>query len=420
LRLPGTKNAHLYTLGTLDGTLFLCICAKNRLTLYQWLGDTFKPTPVHVKMQDKVHVVVFSDIGLIVGFPTEFSVIDIDSITIEQLYALDATVKPLDVVPLESEFLICYNNRGLFINSDGERTRNYDIKFSTVPTAFVVVFPYILAFAPQWIEVRTLVNGSLIQSIQPEVAIDSLTFLTTNAGIFWSTYSSSGGKAQSMVYQLRLQGVLPTTGIKRKVSNSRSKSAEHKDNHGMIHILKAKSQSTPELNTSVHHTKVPIELRTIPKVPQITKKVQLPRQRLKTSPQLRPRSSSTSPPSPKSTQPNNSTSQSEDPPAVISERRWSVGCSPREHYELQLDNSSTSSSTSGDICIDPTQHGLVNTDTNTKLEDNSNLETGKKTQLTPLVGEAPNTYPDHKPKKLKNFKFAPSVNKTPKKRVSKE
>eukprot|EP01121_Diplochlamys_sp_Union-15-3_P016697 TRINITY_DN5735_c0_g1_i1.p1 TRINITY_DN5735_c0_g1~~TRINITY_DN5735_c0_g1_i1.p1 ORF type:complete len:519 (+),score=57.39 TRINITY_DN5735_c0_g1_i1:94-1650(+) len=207
-RLSDTKNAYLYALGTIDNTLCLCICSRNRLVLYKWLGDTFKSTPIAVKMEDKVYVVEFLDKRLIIGFSSNVSIIDLESVTIELLYSLDSSVKHMDIVALENEYLLLFNNRGVFIDLNGNKTRNYDIHFSTVPNAFVMVHPYILAFSPQSIEVRTSLNGNLIQSILPEQHISGLRFLTSNSGIFWCTYCTNGEQCTSILYQLRIQGVL--------------------------------------------------------------------------------------------------------------------------------------------------------------------------------------------------------------------
>jgi hypothetical protein len=223
-RVPKTKNVHYYTLGSFanEPSLFLCCCSGKEIHLYRWENDAFVRVQTFV-MPDVPKVVDFWGESLIVGLPREYALLDVNSSTLLSLYQCKGNdMTPLDVVTLESELFLCFNNMGVFITADGKKSRAYDIVWGAVPHQFVNVFPYILAFTPKCIEVRSMVNGSLIQTIILDKQTDHIQFLTSMNGLFFSIKVSQPQAVKSTssaLYQLRLQGPPPNRRSKSPTSS---------------------------------------------------------------------------------------------------------------------------------------------------------------------------------------------------------
>eukprot|EP00039_Didymoeca_costata_P025638 m.14024 g.14024 ORF g.14024 m.14024 type:complete len:867 (-) comp4969_c0_seq1:62-2662(-) len=83
------------------------------------------------------------------------------------------------------DFVICYNQFCVFRDEHGEKSREYDIKFSSRPHAIAYVYPYLLGFTEDSIEVVTLINGSLVKTIP----MPRCKFLTNNRGVFFCSRS---------------------------------------------------------------------------------------------------------------------------------------------------------------------------------------------------------------------------------------
>ena len=77
-------------------------------------------------------------------------------------------IKPISIHPLGKNFLLSYSDFSFFVNSNGWRSRpDWMIQWG-VPQHFTFLYPYIIAFEPNFIEIRHIDNGELIRVITGE------------------------------------------------------------------------------------------------------------------------------------------------------------------------------------------------------------------------------------------------------------
>ncbi|KAI8911868.1 CNH domain-containing protein [Gorgonomyces haynaldii] len=115
---------------------------------------------------------------LCVGCTRGFQLVDLESLTTQDLLDVEDpllefvvkrdAVNPISIFRIsESNFLICYNEYGFFIDKAGKRSRpDALIQWSGSPTSFSYVPPYIIAVDPQFIEIRNVDTLELVQVIQ--------------------------------------------------------------------------------------------------------------------------------------------------------------------------------------------------------------------------------------------------------------
>ncbi|KAI1816131.1 CNH domain-containing protein [Poronia punctata] len=71
-------------------------------------------------------------------------------------------VKPVHIERLEGEFLLNYTDFSFFVNRNGWRARpEWRIDWEGMPQSFALSYPWILAFEPNFIELRNIENGAI-------------------------------------------------------------------------------------------------------------------------------------------------------------------------------------------------------------------------------------------------------------------
>lgn len=72
------------------------------------------------------------------------------------------TVKPIHIERLNGVFLLNYSDFSFFVNKDGWRARpEWKIEWEGMPQSFALSLPWILAFEPNFIELRNIDNGAV-------------------------------------------------------------------------------------------------------------------------------------------------------------------------------------------------------------------------------------------------------------------
>jgi hypothetical protein len=72
-------------------------------------------------------------------------------------------VKPIHIERMNGEFLLNYSDFSFFVNRNGWRARpDWKISWEGNPNAFALSYPYILAFEPNFIEIRHIETSELI------------------------------------------------------------------------------------------------------------------------------------------------------------------------------------------------------------------------------------------------------------------
>ncbi|KAJ1912521.1 RHO1 GDP-GTP exchange protein 2 [Tieghemiomyces parasiticus] len=76
-------------------------------------------------------------------------------------------IRPIAIFKVQNgDFLLCYDELAFYVNKNGQRARpHWIIHWEGEPTSFTFCYPYILAFNPNFIEVRHVETGNLEQVI---------------------------------------------------------------------------------------------------------------------------------------------------------------------------------------------------------------------------------------------------------------
>ncbi|GAM20907.1 hypothetical protein SAMD00019534_040820 [Acytostelium subglobosum LB1] len=184
-KLRGSKSPDSESLAKNNITL-LYVALKKTLLMFEWHNGEFHKSK-EMQAHDAIKTVCALAPGMVcIGLAKEFLLFDMYTGVMKELYK-KADSEPVRAMSLDTEIFLCFNNIGFFVDERGVRTRNYEIKWGSIPKAIVLSPHYILGVSGQLLEIRTLVNGNIIQSLP--------TFQTSNNGI--STSSSSSPTLES-------------------------------------------------------------------------------------------------------------------------------------------------------------------------------------------------------------------------------
>lgn len=114
--------------------------------------------------------------ALCIGCVRGFEVVDINTLTTQSLFdahepsyekIIKADFKPVKVIKTnKSDFLVCYNKIGFFLDKNGNRSRpNICFNWINQPVSFAYIPPYILAFGGDYIEVWIETNSFEVKQI---------------------------------------------------------------------------------------------------------------------------------------------------------------------------------------------------------------------------------------------------------------
>lgn len=72
-------------------------------------------------------------------------------------------MKPIHIERMNGEFLLNYSDFSFFVNRNGWRARpDWKISWEGNPNSFALSYPYILAFEPNFVEIRHIETSELI------------------------------------------------------------------------------------------------------------------------------------------------------------------------------------------------------------------------------------------------------------------
>ncbi|KAI9267941.1 hypothetical protein BDA99DRAFT_435610 [Phascolomyces articulosus] len=109
-----------------------------------------------------------------VSCPQEIGVIDMKSFEVQALLDPDdeelafvfnrQDIRPVSIYRIQfAEYLVCYNEFAFFVDQRGRLKRtSCRIDWESTPDAFALCYPYILAFEPEFIEIRNILTVSFV------------------------------------------------------------------------------------------------------------------------------------------------------------------------------------------------------------------------------------------------------------------
>lgn len=140
--------------------------------MFQGGQDTLKPFKEYYipAESSSIH---FLRSTLCVGCARGFEVVSLETTETQSLLdqadtsldfvARKENVKPIHIERMNGEFLLNYSDFSFFVNRNGWRARpDWRISWEGNPNAFALSYPYILAFEPNFIEIRHIETSELI------------------------------------------------------------------------------------------------------------------------------------------------------------------------------------------------------------------------------------------------------------------
>lgn len=128
----------------------------------------------------------------------DFMMIDLDKNEVSALTigrAMASRIEPVAFLqvgnPVESdetELVLAYNQAVVFKSTEGGDSRQYDIKWTSRPQHIAYVYPYLLGFTRETIEVVTMINGSLVKTLP----MPNLQLIANHGGVFFTSTTARG------------------------------------------------------------------------------------------------------------------------------------------------------------------------------------------------------------------------------------
>ncbi|CAN8019583.1 unnamed protein product, partial [Ixodes persulcatus] len=208
-KLERTKGCHLYALSRPGGSHLRMVAAVGRrLLVLQWrhsaawttwcaASDTdtvegfqmvrellVSEAPAVVSLVDSP--TACGDNHVCVGYRHQFDLVNEKTGDATRLHSVDASkvhlVAAVDIYEDdEAELLLCYNHTTHFQKLSDENTTEFDFQWNAVPDNIVCVFPYIMAFTYESIEIRLIINGNLVHNM----VMPKLKLITSKSDIFF-------------------------------------------------------------------------------------------------------------------------------------------------------------------------------------------------------------------------------------------
>ncbi|EGG13802.1 RapGAP/RanGAP domain-containing protein [Cavenderia fasciculata] len=171
-RLSDTKGCteYAYTKNDDDsGITLLYVAVRKTIYQFEWCRNQFvknKELVMSIPSDQIIKTMCSVGPGMVcVGVSSQFLLVDMFTGMVKDLYRKVDSEPVMALCTSAQEVLLCFNNIGFFVNERGTRTRTYDLKWGSIPSSLLLLPNYIVAISGALIEIRTLINGNIIQSI---------------------------------------------------------------------------------------------------------------------------------------------------------------------------------------------------------------------------------------------------------------
>ncbi|KAJ3411545.1 RHO1 GDP-GTP exchange protein 2 [Chytridiales sp. JEL 0842] len=183
------------------------------------LGNLFRTSNYSMRLYREFYVpseassIHFLRTKLCVGCAKGFEIVDLETLDTQGLLdpsdaslnfiLIRENVTPMAIFRvLEAEFLLCYNDFGIYVDKMGRRIKgDWIIHWAGTPTSFSFVAPYIIAYEPTFVEVWHVTTGDL----QQVIPINGLVSLNATPGLMHCVMDSAVGDQQSVFKLNRIE-----------------------------------------------------------------------------------------------------------------------------------------------------------------------------------------------------------------------
>lgn len=226
--LPNTKGCNLYavnktsssTASMLRGTCKVAVALGKKIRTFQFLaknpaqvpgmgsGGSFVQLNEYVCSDQIEHLAVTNAGGnglICAAFKSgEFVTIDVSIGVVTPIAignSVHASIFPVAVAQVGDpddeevvDFMLSYNQVSCFRDGEGTPSRDYDVRWTSRPHAVAYVYPYLLGFTESTVEVATMINGSLVKTMD----MPGCQFLCNRGGIYFLSHANG----QTLLYKM--------------------------------------------------------------------------------------------------------------------------------------------------------------------------------------------------------------------------
>ncbi|XP_054708106.1 vam6/Vps39-like protein [Uloborus diversus] len=179
--LPKTKGAHYFTVNvqkhkTLTDDVImsfrLCVAVKKKLQLYYWKAKELKFLELSqdLSLRDIPRTIVWCNESLCIGYKSEYSLMKITGEPKDLFPTGGKQLEPLVTLLPDDQLAVGSDEQTILIDSEGNPTMKYSIKWSEVPIALAHDWPYLIAILPSSVEVRPIEPRIHVQSTELQKA----------------------------------------------------------------------------------------------------------------------------------------------------------------------------------------------------------------------------------------------------------
>lgn len=193
------SHVNFYKVGLCLGRLLVCTVKSSSMNSQVKLWEPFDPAPrskrqtaplrrllqqqseglklyTEFPIPSETLSISFLKRRLCIGCAKGFEIVDLSTKETQSLLdpadtSLDFAIrrealKPLSIYRLHSDFLLNYSDFSFFVNSNGWRTRpEWIIHWEGLPQHFALSYPYLVAFEPNFIEIRHMDTAEIVRVI---------------------------------------------------------------------------------------------------------------------------------------------------------------------------------------------------------------------------------------------------------------
>ncbi|KAG8183005.1 hypothetical protein JTE90_017093 [Oedothorax gibbosus] len=196
--LAKTKGAHYFThniqkLKSLTGEVTLsfriCVAVRKKLQIFYWKPkeSKFLEFGQDLSLRDVPRTIVWCGESLCIGYKSEYSLMKLTGDPKDLFPTGGNQQEPLVSLLPNDQLAVGSDEQTILIDSEGNPTMKYSIKWSKVPIALVHDFPYLIAVLPNSVEVRPIEPRIHVQSIDLQKA---KTIVTSKRGWVFAASNS--------------------------------------------------------------------------------------------------------------------------------------------------------------------------------------------------------------------------------------
>ncbi|XP_037012096.1 citron Rho-interacting kinase isoform X8 [Artibeus jamaicensis] len=154
------KGCHLFAAGKIENGLCICAAMPNKVVILRYNENLSKYCiRKEIETSEPCSCIHFTNYSILIG-TNKFYEIDMKQYTLEEfldkndhslapaVFASSSNSFPVSIVQVNSagqreEYLLCFHEFGVFVDSYGRRSRTDDLKWSRLPLAFAYREPYL-------------------------------------------------------------------------------------------------------------------------------------------------------------------------------------------------------------------------------------------------------------------------------------